>query len=99
MIIVCGINGIGIGVRDGKVRKMQGVCVENGRNRMKVKMTDDWREKIKENYELGGEHYYQFIRKCKQSKGKQGRQSVIIFDSILEELEQIRKERIIDQKK
>ena len=64
---------------------------------MKIKMTDNWKETIKWNYQNEGEHYYQFIKKCRQDR--EGYQSTIVFDIILKELEQIRKKGIVDYNK
>lgn len=59
---------------------------------MKLKMTNEWKKKIIDNYENEGEHYYQFIKKEKLKAGD----SKEIFDIVLEVLEERRKEGIVD---
>lgn len=64
---------------------------------MEIKMTDNWKRKIIENYEHEGEHYYQYIKKSRQIREKMGLEDTKkMFDMILEILEERRKQGIID---
>ena len=64
---------------------------------MNIKMTDEWKKKIIENYEYEGEHYYQYIKRCRQSREKLGiEDSKKMFDMVLEVLEERRKQGIVD---
>ena len=63
---------------------------------MSIKLTDKWKKKIIENYENEGEHYYQYMKSCRQSRERLGiEDSKKMFDMILEVLEERRKEGIV----
>lgn len=62
-----------------------------------MKMTEEQKKKIIENYEYEGEHYYWYIKKCKQIRESMGLEDTKkMFDMILEVLEERRKQGIVN---
>lgn len=55
-----------------------------------IKITEDWKIKIEENYFNEGEHYYWFIRLLRDRAKEEGKESYIFFEKTLEVLKKIR---------
>ena len=53
-----------------------------------MKMTEEWRQKIRDIYQREGQSYYNFLKECR--KHREGLESAIVFDLCLEEVEKIK---------